>query len=135
MPENNNQAKWSAAPWHGKVLVDGDGDGDTIGMLQDVNVDVETAPPGQFGAALGSAAAFDSVRTPGHRYGRRPAGGQRGRGPGPFAGLRLRQRPAPHRRGQVRGRQEVAFRRRQWGGRPRNVRPDLPVGAGHQGDA
>ena len=37
MPENNDQAMWSAAQWHGKMLVDQDGD--KIGKLQDV-------PPG-----------------------------------------------------------------------------------------
>ena len=46
MSENDVQAKWSAAQWHGKMLVDCDGD--KIGKLQDVYVDVETDEP-QFG--------------------------------------------------------------------------------------
>jgi hypothetical protein len=46
MSENDDQAKWSAAQWHGKMLVDRDGD--KIGKLQDVYVDLETDKP-QFG--------------------------------------------------------------------------------------
>jgi len=46
MPDNQDQAKWSAAQWHGKMLVDREGD--KIGKLQDVYVDVETDEP-QFG--------------------------------------------------------------------------------------
>jgi len=40
------QAKWSVVDWQGKVLVDRDGE--KIGKLQDVYVDVETDEP-QFG--------------------------------------------------------------------------------------
>jgi len=46
MSENDDQAKWTAAQWHGKMLVDRDGD--KIGKLEDVYVDVETDEP-QFG--------------------------------------------------------------------------------------
>jgi len=46
MSENESQAQWSAAECHGKMLVDRDGD--KIGKLQDVYVDVETDEP-QFG--------------------------------------------------------------------------------------
>jgi uncharacterized protein YrrD len=40
MSETDDQAKWSAAQWHGKMLVDYGGD--KIGKLEDVYVDVET---------------------------------------------------------------------------------------------
>jgi len=40
------QARWSAAEWHGKMLIDSNGE--KIGKLQDVYVDVETDEP-QFG--------------------------------------------------------------------------------------
>jgi hypothetical protein len=40
------QAKWAVADWRGKVMVDRDGE--RIGKLQDVYVDVETDEP-QFG--------------------------------------------------------------------------------------
>ena len=43
MSESDVQAQWSAAQWHGKMLVDCDGD--KIGKLQDVYVDVETDEP------------------------------------------------------------------------------------------
>jgi hypothetical protein len=43
MNEDQEQAKWSAAEWHGKVLVDRNGE--KIGKLQDVYVDVETDEP------------------------------------------------------------------------------------------
>ena len=46
MTEQGGQARWSAAEWHGKMLVDRDGE--KIGKLQDVYVDVETDEP-QFG--------------------------------------------------------------------------------------
>ena len=46
MSDNQGQAKWSAAQWHGKMLVDCDDE--KIGRLQDVYVDVETDEP-QFG--------------------------------------------------------------------------------------
>ncbi len=60
MCENNYQAKWSAAAQgHGKILVDRDGD--KIGKLHDVFVDMEPGPPGQFVAALRSGAACDYV--------------------------------------------------------------------------
>ncbi len=44
--ENDDKAKWSAAQWYGRMLVDRDGE--KIGKLQDVYVDVETDEP-QFG--------------------------------------------------------------------------------------
>ncbi len=44
--ETDHHAKWSAAQWHGKMLVDEGGD--KIGKLEDVYVDVETDEP-QFG--------------------------------------------------------------------------------------
>jgi sporulation protein YlmC with PRC-barrel domain len=46
MTEQGGQASWSAAEWHGKMLVDRNGE--KIGKLQDVYVDVETDAP-QFG--------------------------------------------------------------------------------------
>ncbi len=46
MTEHQEQARWSVADWHGKVLVDCNGE--KIGKLQDVYVDVETDEP-QFG--------------------------------------------------------------------------------------
>jgi PRC-barrel domain len=44
--EQGDPASWSAAEWHGKMLVDRNGE--KIGKLQDVYVDVETDDP-QFG--------------------------------------------------------------------------------------
>jgi hypothetical protein len=41
--EDREQAKWSAAEWHGKMLVDQNDE--KIGKLQDVYVDVETDEP------------------------------------------------------------------------------------------
>ena len=38
MTEDQNQATWSVTEWHGKTLVDRDGE--NIGNLQDVYVDV-----------------------------------------------------------------------------------------------
>jgi uncharacterized protein YrrD len=46
MTEQGGQAKWSVAEWHGKMLLDRNGE--KIGKLQDVYVDVETDEP-QFG--------------------------------------------------------------------------------------
>ncbi len=46
MSEDQDQAQWTAAQWHGKTVVDRDGE--KIGKLQDVYVDVETDEP-QFG--------------------------------------------------------------------------------------
>src|SRR5579875_3870678 len=46
MVEHPDQARWSVAEWHGKMIVDRDGA--KIGKLQDVYVDVETDQP-QFG--------------------------------------------------------------------------------------
>lgn len=46
MTEDPVQAKWSVSEWHGKMIVDANGD--KIGKLQDVYVDVETDVP-QFG--------------------------------------------------------------------------------------
>jgi uncharacterized protein YrrD len=41
--EQDGQAKWNVAEWHGKMLVDRNGE--KIGKLQDVYVDVETDEP------------------------------------------------------------------------------------------
>jgi hypothetical protein len=41
--ERQEDAKWSVAEWHGKMLLDRDGE--KIGKLQDVYVDVETDEP------------------------------------------------------------------------------------------
>ena len=133
MSENNNRAKWSAAPWHGKVLVDGDGD--TIGKLQDVYVDVETAPPGQFGAALGSAVAFDYVLHQATGMVAAQLEVKRGRGPGPFAGLRLRQRPAPAPTWPGTWSPGSCVSTPSVGTATANVTPDLPVGRATKGDA
>ena len=38
-----DQARWNASEWHGRTLIDGDGE--KIGKLQDVYVDVETDEP------------------------------------------------------------------------------------------
>ena len=46
MTEHQQDAEWNVAEWHGKMLVDRDGE--RIGKLQDVYVDVETDEP-QFG--------------------------------------------------------------------------------------
>src|ERR1022692_1135528 len=46
MTQHQEQAKWSVSDWLGKVLVDRNGE--KIGKLQDVYVDVETDEP-QFG--------------------------------------------------------------------------------------
>ena len=46
MTEGENHATWNVAEWHGKMLVDHDGE--NIGKLEDVYVDVETDEP-QFG--------------------------------------------------------------------------------------
>jgi hypothetical protein len=46
MTEQGDQASWSVAEWHGKMLLDSNGE--KIGKLQDVYVDVETDEP-QFG--------------------------------------------------------------------------------------
>ena len=43
MTEDQDQAKWNVAAWHGKVLVDRDGE--KIGKLRDVYVDTETDEP------------------------------------------------------------------------------------------
>jgi hypothetical protein len=41
--ENPEQAQWNVADWHGKMLIDRNGE--KIGKLQDVYVDVETDVP------------------------------------------------------------------------------------------
>ena len=46
MAEDQDRANWNVAEWHGKMLVDRNGE--KIGKLQDVYVDVETDEP-QFG--------------------------------------------------------------------------------------
>jgi uncharacterized protein YrrD len=46
MPEDLEESKWNVADWQGKSLVDQNGE--KIGKLQDVYVDVETDEP-QFG--------------------------------------------------------------------------------------
>ena len=43
MSDDPAQAQWNAADWHGRMLVDRDGE--KIGKLQDVYVDVETDAP------------------------------------------------------------------------------------------
>ena len=43
MTNDPHQASWSVAEWHGKMLVDRNGE--KIGKLQDVYVDVETDEP------------------------------------------------------------------------------------------
>src|SRR5580698_9257131 len=43
MTVNQDQAKWNVADWHGKMLVDRNGE--KLGKLQDVYVDVETDAP------------------------------------------------------------------------------------------
>jgi hypothetical protein len=43
MTEEQRQASWSVADWHGKMLIDADGE--KIGLLQDVYVDVLTDEP------------------------------------------------------------------------------------------
>lgn len=43
MSEDQERATWSVAQWHGKMLIDRDGE--KIGKLQDVYVDVETDEP------------------------------------------------------------------------------------------
>jgi len=46
MTDQQPESEWNVAEWHGKMLVDRDGE--KIGKLQDVYVDVETDEP-QFG--------------------------------------------------------------------------------------
>jgi hypothetical protein len=46
MTEDQPDSEWNLAEWHGKMLIDRDGE--KIGKLQDVYVDVETDEP-QFG--------------------------------------------------------------------------------------
>ena len=46
MTEDQRDSEWNLAEWHGKMLIDRDGE--KIGKLQDVYVDVETDEP-QFG--------------------------------------------------------------------------------------
>jgi sporulation protein YlmC with PRC-barrel domain len=43
MTVDHDRASWNVADWHGKMLVDRDGE--KIGKLQDVYVDVETDEP------------------------------------------------------------------------------------------
>ncbi len=43
MTEHQPEAEWNVAEWHGKMLVDRDGE--RIGKLQDVYVDVENDEP------------------------------------------------------------------------------------------
>ena len=43
MTEHQENAEWNVAEWHGKLLLDRDGE--RIGKLQDVYVDVETDEP------------------------------------------------------------------------------------------
>ena len=43
MTDNPGDAQWNVADWHGKMLVDRNGE--KIGKLQDVYVDVETDIP------------------------------------------------------------------------------------------
>lgn len=46
MADDSDRANWNVAEWHGKMLLDRNGD--KIGKLEDVYVDVETDEP-QFG--------------------------------------------------------------------------------------
>jgi hypothetical protein len=46
MTEHQRDSEWNVAEWHGKMLLDRDGE--KIGKLQDVYVDVQTDEP-QFG--------------------------------------------------------------------------------------
>jgi sporulation protein YlmC with PRC-barrel domain len=43
LEEGADQAKWNVSEWHGKTLIDSDGE--KIGKLEDVYVDVETDEP------------------------------------------------------------------------------------------
>ncbi len=43
MSEEHSEAKWNVAEWHGKMLIDSQGQ--KIGKLQDVYVDVENDEP------------------------------------------------------------------------------------------
>jgi hypothetical protein len=43
MTEHQQDAEWNVAEWHGKLLVDRDGE--RIGKLQDVYVDIENDEP------------------------------------------------------------------------------------------
>jgi hypothetical protein len=43
MPENQQDTNWNISNWHGKMLIDRDGE--TIGKLQDVYVDVGDDQP------------------------------------------------------------------------------------------
>jgi sporulation protein YlmC with PRC-barrel domain len=43
MTENQEEAEWNVAEWHGKMLIDRDGE--RIGKLEDVYVDIETDEP------------------------------------------------------------------------------------------
>ena len=43
MTDNSGEAQWNVADWHGKMLIDLNGE--KIGKLQDVYVDVETDIP------------------------------------------------------------------------------------------
>lgn len=43
MTDDQDQARWTVAEWHGKMLLDRNGE--KIGKLQDVYVDVETDEP------------------------------------------------------------------------------------------
>jgi sporulation protein YlmC with PRC-barrel domain len=43
MSDDQEKATWNVAEWHGKMLIDRDGE--KIGKLQDVYVDVETDEP------------------------------------------------------------------------------------------
>jgi sporulation protein YlmC with PRC-barrel domain len=53
--EHQENAQWNAAEWHGKMLVDRDGE--RIGKLQDVYVDVENDEPQSATVRRASSAA------------------------------------------------------------------------------
>jgi sporulation protein YlmC with PRC-barrel domain len=63
MTEHQQDPEWNVAEWHGKMLVDRNGE--KIGKLQDVYVDVETDEP-QFGTVkegfVGRHLTFVSLR-------------------------------------------------------------------------
>ena len=55
MTEHQQNASWNVAEWHGKMLIDRDGE--KIGKLQDVYVDVENDEPQFATIKEGSSAA------------------------------------------------------------------------------
>jgi sporulation protein YlmC with PRC-barrel domain len=62
MTEDAGQARWAVAEWHGRMLVDLNGD--RIGKLEDVYVDVETDEPQFATVKRGSSLAVTSPLCP-----------------------------------------------------------------------